>query len=126
MKTPKNLRSINNDSAYAIVNAAYRQAVGEAAVATIDLKDFCDSGVAYESLTLGRDRFYNALLDQVVNFYNDESYANEFVDPFYVDSARYGSVLAMINNTPVDVEESKEWRNFRPDTCICDCRNLPG
>ena len=116
MKTPKNLRSINNDSAYAIVNAAYKQAVGEAAVDTIDLKDFCDSGVAYESLTLGRDRFYNALLDQVVNFYNDESYANEFIDPFYVDSARYGSVLAMINNSPVDVEESKEWRNFRPDT----------
>lgn len=116
MKTPKNLRSINNDSAYAIVNAAYKQAVGEAAVDTIDLKDFCDSGVAYESLTLGRDRFYNALLDQVVNFYNDESYSNEFIDPFYVDSARYASVLAMINNTPVDVEESHEWKNFRPDT----------
>lgn len=116
MKTPKNLRSINNDSAYAIVNAAYKQAVGDAAVSTIDLKDFCDSGVAYESLTLGRDRFYNALLDQVVNFYNDESYANEFIDPFYVDSARYASVLAMINNTPADVEESHEWKNFRPDT----------
>ena len=116
MKTPKNLRSINNDSAYAIVNAAYKQAVGEAAVDTIDLKDFCDSGVAYESLTLGRDRFYNALLDQVMNFYNDESYDNEFIDPFYVDSARYGSVLAMISNTPPEVEESHEWKNFRPNT----------
>lgn len=116
MKTPKNLRSINNDSAYAIVNAAYKQAVGESALDTIDLKDFCDSGVAFESLTLGRDRFYNALLDQVVNFYNDESYANEFIDPFYVDSARYASVLAMINSTPADIEESHEFKNFRPNT----------
>lgn len=116
MKTPKALRSINNDSAYAIVNAAYKEAVGEAAVSTIDLKDFCDSGVAYESLTLGRDRFYNALLDQVVNFYNDEAYENEFIDPFYVDSSRFGSVMAMINNTPPDVEESHEWKNFAPDT----------
>ena len=116
MKSAKTIRSINNDSAYAIVNAAYKQAVGDSAVDTIDLKDFCDSGVAYDSLTLGRDRFYNALLDQVVNFYNDESYANEFIDPFYVDAARYASVLAMINNTPADVEESHEWKNFRPNT----------
>lgn len=115
-KALKNLRSINNDSAYAIVNAAYKQAVGASAVDTIDLKDFCDSGVAYDSLTLGRDQFYNALLDQVVNFYNDESYASEYIDPFYVDSARFGSVLAMINNTPNEVEESHEWKNFRPNT----------
>ena len=116
MKTPKQLRSINNSTAYAIVNAAYKQAVGASAVDTIDLKDFCDSGVAYESLTLGRDQFYNALLDQVYNFYNDEAFTSEFIDPFYVDSDRFGSVMAMINNTPPEVEESHEWKNFRPDT----------
>lgn len=116
MKSPKNLRSINNDSAYAIVNAAYKQAVGASAVDTLDLKDFCDSGVAYDSLTIGRDQFYKALLDQVVNFYNDESYASEFIDPFYVDDVRFSNVLAMVNITANDVEESHAWRNFQPDT----------
>ena len=115
-RNSKNLRSINNETAYAIVNAAYKQAVGDAAVATLDLSNFVDSGVAYESLTLNRDRFYNALLDQVVNFYNDESYESEYNDPFYVDEARFGSVVALINSIANDVEENAAWKNFRPDT----------
>ena len=112
----KNLRAINNNDAYAIVNAAYKQATGASAVDTIDLSDFCDSGVAYDSLTIGRDKFYGALLDQVVNFYNDTAYDNEFVDPFFVESARFASVLAMIDVEQPDVEANAEWNNFRPNT----------
>lgn len=110
------IRSMDNNAAYAIVNAAYKQAVGASAVDTLDLSDFCDSGVAYESLTIGRDMFYKALLDQVVNFYNDESYASEYVDPFYVESMRYASVIQMINTVANDAEPNAAFRDFTPNT----------
>lgn len=112
----KNLRTINNNDAYAVVNAAYKQATGASAVDTEDLSDFCDSGVAYDSLTIGRDKFYAALLDQVVNFYNDSSYDSEYIDPFFVESRRFASILAMIDVIPNAVEENAEWDNFRPNT----------
>lgn len=112
----KNVKTIDNNAAYSIVNAAYKQAVGASAVDTLDLSDFCDSGVAYESLTMGRDMFYRALLDQVVNFYSDESYASEFVDPFFVESRRYAAVLQMITSIANDVEPNAAFRDFTPNT----------
>ena len=112
-----NLRVIDNNSAYAIVNAAYKQAVGDAAVDTIDLKDFCDSGVAYDSLVVGRDKFFKALIDQVVNFYTETSYESEYIDPYFVDSARYASIIQMINCKRVpEAQSSHAWRDFSPNT----------
>ena len=110
----KNLRSIDNAAAYEIVNAAYQQAVGADAVDTLTLDDFTDSGVAYASLTLGRDKFFNALIDQVVHFYNDESYKSEYDDPFYVESRRFANVLAAITATAPSVQESHAWRDLKP------------
>lgn len=112
----KNLRTINNNTAYAIVNAAYKQAVGSAAVDTLDLSDFCDSGVAYESLQMGRDKFFNALIDQVVNFYTETSYDSEYSDPYYVESRRYANVVQMINATVPEVQASHAWKDFKPNT----------
>ena len=43
MPNTKNLRTVDNASAYAIVNAAYTQAVGTAAVDTLTLDDFADN-----------------------------------------------------------------------------------
>lgn len=112
----KNLRTIDNNSAYAIVNAAYKQAVGTAAVDTIDLSDFCDSGVAYESLSIGRDKFVKALIDQVVNFYTDTSYTSEYNDPYYVESRRFANIVQMINAAAPEVQASHAWKDFSPNT----------
>lgn len=115
MAIKKGLRSVDNNTAYAIVNAAYKQAVGEAAIDTIDLSDFCDSGVAYGSLTMSRDKFFKALLDQVVNFYTEESY-EEYSDPYYVESRRFANVVQMINAQAPEVQASHAWKDFSPNT----------
>ena len=86
MATKNNLRTIDNASAYTIVNAAYKQAIGESAVDTLTLDDFTDGGVAYESLTAGRDKFMKTLIDQTVNFYSDYSYKNNYTINFPFDN----------------------------------------
>lgn len=111
-----NLRTINNNSAYAIVNAAYKQAVGSSAVDTLDLSDFCDSGVAFDSLTMARDKFLKALIDQVVNFYTDTSYASEYSDPYYVESRRFANIVQMINAAAPEVQASHAWKDMSPNT----------
>ena len=110
----KGLRSVDNNAAYAIVNAAYKQAVGADAIDTVDLSDFCDSGVAYGSLTMNRDKFFKALLDQVVNFYTEESY-EEYSDPYYVESRRFANVVQMINAQAPEVQASHAWKDFTPN-----------
>lgn len=112
-KTPK-LRTIDNNAAYSIVNAAYKQAVGATAVDTIDLKDFIDGGVAFESLTMARDTFVKALIDQVVNFYNDAAYDNEYDDPYYVESRRFANVVQMISAQAPEVQASHAWKSLAP------------
>lgn len=108
------LKSINNSTAYSIVNAAYKQAVGADAVDTVDLKDFCDSGVAFESLTMNRDSFFKALIDQVVTYYNDESYEDEYDNPYFVDSVRFRGIVQMLNASAPEVQESHAWRDLSP------------
>ena len=112
----KNLKSVDNASAYQIVNAAYKQAVGAAAIDTITLDDFVDGGVAYESLTMARDKFLKALIDQTVNFYTQESYRDNYEDPYYVESRRFANVVQMIHASVGDVEESHAWKDFTPTT----------
>ena len=108
------LRAINNSTAYQIVNSAYKQAVGDAAVDTIDLKDFCDTGVAFTSLTMNRDTFFKALIDQVISFYNDDSYEDEYVNPYFTDAARFRAIVQMINASAPEVQESHAWRDLTP------------
>ena len=113
---PKNLRSVDNASAYQIVNAAYKQAVGAAAIDTITLDDFVDGGVAFASLTMARDKFLNALIDQTVNFYTQESFKDNYEDPYYVESRRFANVVQMIHASLGDVTESHSWKDFKPTT----------
>lgn len=108
------VRAINNNDAYAIVNAAYKQAVGDAAVDTLTLDDFADGGVAFDSLTMGRDKFMNGLIDQITNFYTDTAYADEYSDPYYVDSDRFASIIQAITVKAPEVEASHSWKNLRP------------
>lgn len=115
MKT-KNLRTVDNNSAYQIVNAAYKQAVGAAAIDTITLDDFVDGGVAFESLSMSKDKFLNALIDQTVNFYTQESFNDNYEDPYYVESRRFANVVQMIHASVGDVTESHAWKDFKPTT----------
>lgn len=108
------LKSVDNASAYSIVNAAYKQALGAAAVDTLTLDDFADSGVAYASLTRGRDKFMKALIDQTVNFYTDTSFAAEYDDPYYVEQRRYANIVQMLSAQAPEVQESHSWKNMSP------------
>lgn len=110
----KAIKSINNATAYQIVNEAYKQAVGASAVDTIDLKDFCDTGVAFESLSMNKDQFFKALIDRVVNFYNDTSYENEATNPYYVEARRFANIVQMINASAPDVQEAHNWKDLSP------------
>ena len=117
MSTPaKSLRSVDLATAYQIVNAAYKQAVGAAAIDTITLDDFVDGGVAFSSLTMGKDKFLKALIDQTVNFYTQESYKDNYDDPYYVESRRFANVVQMIHASVGDVQESHAWKDFTPTT----------
>lgn len=108
------LKSVDNASAYSIVNAAYKQALGAAAIDTLTLDDFADSGVAYASLTMARDKFMKALIDQTVNFYTDTSFAAEYDDPYYVEQRRYANIVQMLSAQAPEVQESHSWKNMAP------------
>lgn len=112
----ESLRTIDNNAAYSLVNAAYKQAVGDSAVDTLTLDDFADAGVAFESLTMSKDKFVKALIDQVVNFYSDWSYKNNYQDPYYVESRRYANVVQMLSARMPEVQESHAWKNLAPTT----------
>ena len=109
------LRTIDNNAAFSIVNAAYKQAVGDSALDVLDLSDFCDSGVAAESWQASRDKFYKALFDKVVDFYADTTFEGE-EDLYYVEDRRFANVMNVINAAAPDVTESLAWKDFSPNT----------
>ena len=107
---------LNSNSVYTIVNEAYKQAVGEKAVATQDLADFVENGVAYDTLIADnawKDNFTKALLQQAVkNFYLDTDYSDEYSDPFYEDSRRFGAIVQLISAEAPEVQASHAWQQF--------------
>lgn len=107
---------LNNNAAYALVNEAYKQAVGSKAITTESLVDFIETGAAYETLIADnawKDQFTKALLQQCVkNFYLDTSYREEYRDPFYKDSRTFGAISQMISAEAPEAVESHAWQNF--------------
>ena len=107
---------LNNNSAYTTVRAAYAQALGASAVDTIDLSDFCQGGVAYDTLIADnayKDQFFKALLAQhVKNFFLDSDYAKEYEDPFYEDAEKFGAIVQMVSAKAPAVQESHAWKEF--------------
>lgn len=107
---------LNNNSVYTLVRSAYAQAVGSNAVATEDLSAFVEKGVAYDTLIADnawKDNFTRALLAQTVkNFYLDSSYREQYKDPFYQDSRRFGAIVQMISAEAPAVQESHAWKTF--------------
>ena len=108
---------LNNDIS-SLVKTAYGQLVGEDDIDTLDLADFCETGKAYDNLIANnawKEQFTKALLQQCVkNFYTDTSYREEYRDPFFKDSRRFGAICQMISAELPDsaIQESKAWQHF--------------
>lgn len=111
---------LNNDIS-SLVKTAYGQLVGEDDIDTLDLADFCETGKAYDNLIANnawKEQFTKALLQQCVkNFYTDTSYREEYRDPFFKDSRRFGALCQMISAELPDsaIQESKAWQHSHPD-----------
>ena len=107
---------LNNNACYTLLNAAYKQVVGDTAIATEDLSDFVETGAAYDSLIADnawKDQFTKALLAQCVkNFYLDTEYRSGYESPFFKDSRRFGAITQMISCEVGDVQESHAWQQF--------------
>lgn len=107
---------LNNNSAYTTIRAAYAQALGDHAVDTVDLSDFCQNGVAYDTLIADnayKDQFFKSLLAQhVKNFFLDSDYSEIYEDPFYVDAEKFGAIVQMVSAQAPAVQESHAWREF--------------
>lgn len=107
---------LNNNSAYTTIRAAYAQALGDHAVDTVDLSDFCQNGVAYDTLIADnayKDQFFKALLAQhVKNFFLDSDYSEIYEDPFYEDAEKFGAIVQMVSAQAPAVQESHAWREF--------------
>ena len=107
---------LNNNSAYTTVRAAYAQALGDSAVATIDLSDFCQNGVAYDTLIANnayKDQFTKALLaEHLKNFFLSSDYSKEYDDPFYEDSEKFGAIVQLVSAKAPAVQESHAWKDF--------------
>lgn len=103
----------NNNNAYTIVRAAYEQVVGSNAIDTVDLSNIIDAGTASNLFENSREPFTKALIEQCAKMYfTDESYRNEYKDPFFVDSRRFASVTQLVSATAPQVQESHAWKTF--------------
>lgn len=109
--------TLNNDIS-SLVKSAFSQVVGSDDIDTLDLADFCETGKAYSDLIANnawKEQFTKALLQQCVkNFYTDTSYREEYRDPFYKDSRRFGAIVQAISADLPEgaIRESHAWQNF--------------
>ena len=110
------MADLNNNGVYTLLRSAYEQLLGENAIATEDLSAFVDKGAAYNTLIANdawKDQFTKALLNQCVKtFYLDTSYREEYKDPFYQDSRRFGAIVQMVSAEAPEVQASHAWQNF--------------
>lgn len=102
-----------------LVNAAYAEATGSAAISTLALEDFCDGGTsALESRGL-RDKFTGALVGQMAkNWFMDTSYRSIVIDPWFTDNAEYAAIIQMISVTAPQVHDNEAWDNFQDGDTI--------
>lgn len=105
--------ALNNNQIFTLVNEAYKQALGENAIAVENLEGFTDTGVAYESLQDYKEQFTDALLNLCVkNWFSDTSYRSQYDDPFFEDSREMGAIVQFISATMPEVKESPAWDKF--------------
>lgn len=104
---------LNNNSVYTLVNEAYKQAVGEKAVATQDLGDFIDGGIAYASLGDYREQFTKALILQgVKSVFMDSVYRRSKAYGFRTEDMQFKAILQAITITAPEVQSAHNWKEF--------------
>lgn len=104
---------LNNNAAYAIVAEAYKQAAGEKALATVDLNDFIDGGIAHADLGTYRDAFTKALILQgVKNVYMDGEYIRSKDAGFRIEDMDFNAILQAITFEIPEAQASHAWQDF--------------
>ncbi len=109
---------LNNNQVYTVVNAAYNQALGKAAIAVEDLEGFVDTGSdTYAQLAANKDQFTQALISVLAkNWFTDTSYRSQYNDPFYQDEREFGAIVQSISVTAPEVQEASNWETFTSGT----------
>lgn len=104
----------NNNAIYSLMATALANMKGGADIVTESLADFVDGGTAYSAIEeIGQDQFYKALIAAgVKRVYTDEAFIDDYDDPFYLDSAEYGGILAHIHAEAPAVTASHAWNTF--------------
>ena len=111
------MANLNNNAIYTVVRAAYSQALGDAAVDTVDLSDFVDKGAAYSDLVTYKEQFTGALINVLAkNWFLDSSYRTQFKDMFFEDERKFGAIVQAISIEAPAVQESHAWQTFTSGT----------
>ena len=104
---------LNSNAVYSLVNEAYKQAVGEKAVATQSLADFIDGGIAHDDLGKYREQFTKALiLNGVKTVYMDSLYKRAKSYGFRVEDMQFKAILQAVTITAPEVQAAHNWKTF--------------
>lgn len=104
---------LNANTAYTLVNESYKQAAGENALATENLNDFIDGGIAHDDLGKYRDLFTKALLVQgVKNVFLDAAYKRAKEAGFRVEDMNFDAILQAITFDIPEAQASHAWQDF--------------
>lgn len=104
---------LNRNTAYQMVNESYKQAAGEKAIATVDLNDFIDGGIAHADIGKYGDLFTKALMLQgVKNVYLDAEYKRAKEAGFRVEDMNFDAILQAITFEIPEAQASHAWQDF--------------
>lgn len=99
-----------NYDASTVLKAAYAQATGSSDISALNVEDLIDRGADSSLFTIGREDFTKALIEQCAKIiFTDASYEEEYEDPFYTDSVRFGSWMEVLSIQAPEVKENPAW-----------------
>ena len=99
-----------NYDASTIINAAYAQVTGSSNLAALTVENIIDQGTASSLFSTSREQFTSALIERVAKtLFTDEKYANQYDDPYYVDSSRFGAITSVISAASPTVKANPAW-----------------
>lgn len=100
-----------NYDASTIIKAAYAQVTGASAIDDLNVEEIIDAGKDSSLFNTQREPFTKALIEQCAKFFfTDESYTNNYEDPFFTDARRFASVLQVISVEAPEVKDNPAWR----------------
>ena len=104
---------LNSNAVYSLVNEAYKQALGDKAVATESLADFIDGGIAHDDLGKYREQFTKALiLNGVKSVFLDSMYRRSKNYGFRTEDMQFKAILQAITITAPEVQAAHNWKVF--------------